>query len=126
MVPVGWLTTQLAFATAGWEAVAGVVDIARDDPILHERFGAVYPELLADGAHTHVHGANFGVRADAYAAVGGWPIVASTGEDHRLWEALRIAGHRRLATTEPRVTTSHRLSARAPGGFAARLRELTT
>ena len=37
-----------------------------------------------DGTHAHVHGANLGIRADAYLDVGGWSD-ASLAEDHCLW-----------------------------------------
>lgn len=124
IVPPGWLTDQLAFATAGWEAVAGIVGIPDDNRRLHARFHASYPVLRSDGAHLHVHGANLGVRADAYTAVAGWPVTTPVGEDQLLWDALCAGGHRVLATTDLRVTTSNRLRARAPDGFASRLREL--
>jgi hypothetical protein len=71
-----------------------------------------------------VHGANFGIRADTYVELGGWPAVAS-GEDVAM--AHRAAASRRLRivrTAAIPVTTSSRLAARAPDGFAGYLREL--
>lgn len=124
VVPIGWLGAQLAHAAAGWRAVAGIVAIDDRDPILHARFVATYPTRLADGTHIHVHGANLGVRADAYTAVGGWSTSVAVGEDQSLWDALRHNGHPVLATTELSVTTSDRRMARAPNGFSARLQEL--
>lgn len=125
VVPLEWLAAQVAYATAGWRAVAGVVAIDDQDRSLHDRFVARYPALLADGSHGHVHGANLGVRADAYVAVGGWSASATVGEDQALWDALRDAGHPILATTDLSVLTSDRRHGRAPGGFAACLRELS-
>jgi hypothetical protein len=73
-----------------------------------------------DGSHTHVHGANLSVRADAYEDVGGWSDLA-LAEDHCLWGRLR----RRLRGSSPVssvVTTSARLQGRATGGFADTLK----
>jgi hypothetical protein len=123
-VPPSWLATQVRLAEEGWEAVAGIVRIAAADPVLQARFEASYP-LPTDRPHPYVHGANLGVRLDAYLAVGGWPTTIATGEDQRLWDRLRGAGHRTLASTALRVTTSDRTEGRAPDGFAARLRELS-
>jgi hypothetical protein len=74
--------------------------------------------------YPHVHGANFGIRADTYVELGGWPAVAS-GEE--VATAYRVAASRRLRivrTAAIRVTTSSRVAARAPDGFAGYLREL--
>jgi hypothetical protein len=37
-----------------------------------------------DGTHPHVHGANLGIRADAYSDAGGWNDL-TVAEDHCLW-----------------------------------------
>ncbi len=124
-VPQGWLVSHLALADAGWDAVAGIVRIADDvDPLLHARFQAVYP-VRHGHPHPYVHGANLGIRADAYAAIGGWPSATATGEDQQLWDAVTALGRRTLATTDLDVLTSARLTTRAPAGFGARLQELT-
>lgn len=125
VAPAGWLVAQLRYAAAGWHAVAGIVTIADRDAVLHARFVAGYPVRLDDGSHPHVHGANLGVRADAYRAVGGWPTCNRVGEDQQLCDALRLGHHPVLATTDLTVATSDRRVARAPEGFAARLRELS-
>jgi hypothetical protein len=70
-----------------------------------------------------VYGANLGVRADAYLAVGGFGAVA-TGEDHHLWRRLGQAGYRRSYAAESTVRTSARRHGRAPGGLADLLRSL--
>lgn len=124
IVPPSWLTTQLAFAATGWDAVAGLVTIADADADLRTRFRAVYPRIADGRTHPHVHGANLGVRAAAHAAIGGWSVDVATGEDQLLWDALVAGGHRTLATLDLHVATSARLTARAPGGFAADLAAL--
>jgi glycosyltransferase involved in cell wall biosynthesis len=124
-VPEDWLTRHLELAAAGWHAVAGVVRLAGADPRLEARFLASYP-VLPDEEHPYVHGANLGVRADAYAEVGGWPTRSPTGEDQKLWDAVRASGRPAVASPASVVATSARLRSRAPKGFAARLRELST
>jgi hypothetical protein len=71
-----------------------------------------------------VHGANLGVRADAYLDVGGWRDVR-VSEDHCLWNRLIRRGWRLRSPTASVVLTSGRLRGRARGGFADTLaREL--
>lgn len=74
--------------------------------------------------HPHVHGANLGVRVDAYESVGGWPTVAMS-EDHALWRRLRAGGWPVVAATDVWVETSARLVGRVDGGFNGDLRRLT-
>jgi glycosyltransferase involved in cell wall biosynthesis len=118
-----WLAEQLAMAAEqNMEAVAGTVDVdsfADHDACVEQRFRATYP-IAADGSHPHVHGANLGVRADAYLRAGGWGDLASA-EDHDLWTRLRLTGARRLSTNRTRVLTSGRRTGRAPSGFAQAL-----
>jgi glycosyltransferase involved in cell wall biosynthesis len=122
-VPRHWLAEQLAMAAEqNMEAVAGTVDVdsfADHDACVEQRFRATYP-IAADGSHPHVHGANLGVRADAYLRAGGWGDLASA-EDHDLWTRLRLTGARRLSTNRTRVLTSGRRTGRAPSGFAQAL-----
>jgi hypothetical protein len=80
---------------------------------LAERFRQFY--VRGGEHHPHVHGANLGVRADAYLAAGGF-AAHPTGEDHALWRAL--ADRPRIATRRIPVVTSARRRARAPSGFA--------
>lgn len=122
-VPPRWLEDHLAAATAGFHAVAGIVRLRTHDHQLATRFAARYA-LPSTGPHPHVHGANLGVRLDAYQAVGGWPTDGPTGEDQRLWDAVRRAGHPVSSSIALHVHTSDRRIARAPDGFAARLAEL--
>jgi cellulose synthase/poly-beta-1,6-N-acetylglucosamine synthase-like glycosyltransferase len=121
-VPENWLLDQLAYADSGMHAVAGVVDVdsfAEHQSEVRELFRRSYV-LHADGTHPHVHGANFGVRADAYVKAGGWADL-TTAEDHDLWQRLLEAGARRASVARLSVTTSGRRIGRAPDGFAGAL-----
>jgi hypothetical protein len=122
-VPAQWLQQQLEFANAGYQAVAGTVEIGE---LLHDGRD-VSAALMADytvrsdGSHTHVHGANLGVRADAYLSAGGWSH-AQLAEDHCLWRRLQEAGCAVTSSSTLQVKTSARLDARATGGFGTTLR----
>ena len=121
-VPATWLQDQLAFANAGFAAVAGIIDVdsfAEHASLVSERFRRSYL-IHADGTHPHVHGANLGVRADAYLQAGGWQDL-STAEDHDLWRRLRSGRHRRVSDARLCVLTSGRRVGRAPFGFAGAL-----
>ena len=74
--------------------------------------------------HPHVHGANFGIRADTYLELGGWPAVTS-GEDVAMAHRAAVNSRLRIVRTAAiPVTTSSRLAGRAPYGFAGYLRDL--
>ncbi len=118
-VPETWLKDQLALAARNIEAVAGTIDVdtfSEHAAHVAERFRATYL-LSPDGTHGHVHGANLGVRADAYLRAGGWSPLA-TAEDHDLWRRLSSVATRRLSLSRLRVSTSGRRTGRAPHGFA--------
>jgi glycosyltransferase involved in cell wall biosynthesis len=127
VVPPEWLSTQLAYAAAGWDAVVGLVrvtDWSEHPPavrrLFEERYGdgggsAGSGSGSGDG-HPHVHGANLGFTARAYLAAGGFGPLP-TAEDHAFVAALAAAGGRILRTGEVTVVTSARRLARAPQGF---------
>jgi glycosyltransferase involved in cell wall biosynthesis len=117
-----WLERHLAHASAGAHGVAGVVDLLDAPSALERRFRDRY---VSDprAAHSHVHGANLGLRADWYHRVGGWSPMR-TGEDRDLWDRLRGGGARLVSDASSTVRTSARLRARAPDGFAGDLRAL--
>jgi glycosyltransferase involved in cell wall biosynthesis len=122
-VPRDWIARQLDFATLGATAVAGIVEVDS-----FGRYGeggrAVFRrhyDLHADGTHSHVHGANMGVRADVYLDAGGWRDLPA-GEDHCLWRRVRERGWRVESSVASIVMTSGRLRGRARGGFADTLR----
>ena len=118
VVPDDWFTIVIDVAEAGAEAVAGIVELMRDDdwsPFVEAAFSVDYE--LGTHTHRHVHAANLAVRRDAYERVGGFAPLRC-GEDHHLWRALRVAGYRCVPSLVWRVATSSRQRARAPGGFA--------
>lgn len=122
-VPPDWINCQLEFAAKGVGAVAGVVSV---DSITHrgrDKTGELMADYLAmpDGTHAHVHGANLGIRADAYVDAGGWPELA-LAEDHCLWQRIKARGWPVIAASASTVRTSGRLVGRAIGGFADTLR----
>jgi glycosyltransferase involved in cell wall biosynthesis len=123
VVPVDWLVRMTAAADAGADVVLGTVlpgpglaDAVRRR--WHQR------HVLVEG-HRHVHGANFGIRADVYSRLGGWQSV-STGEDTALAaRAEADAATRVLRTAAAPVLASPRLAGRAPHGFAGYLLNLS-
>ena len=136
LAPRDWVSCHLRLADAGAAAVAGVVRVDSFEghpPEVRERYLLAYAAepVVAPGraagqpahAHGHVHGANLGVRGDAYLAVGGWSAL-TTAEDHDLWHRLCRSGWQTTASREVWVTTSGRLVGRAPDGFAGHLRSL--
>ncbi len=121
-VPATWLLEHLRIAREGYVAAAGIVDVAdfsEHDGQVAGLFRTTY-RIERDGTHPHVHGANLGVRADAYRRAGGWAALA-TGEDHALWSRLRMGGGPLLNHARLCVLTSGRRTGRAPLGFAAAL-----
>jgi cellulose synthase/poly-beta-1,6-N-acetylglucosamine synthase-like glycosyltransferase len=121
-----WLAAQLRWVARGVDGLAGLVRIAADAaPELRRR--AVERQRahgLALG-HGHVHGANLALRADIWAAVGGFPPLA-VGEDQALWRAARATGGAFLGVDDVVVTTSGRVVGRTPAGFARFLSELAS
>jgi cellulose synthase/poly-beta-1,6-N-acetylglucosamine synthase-like glycosyltransferase len=118
-----WIVRQLQLADDGYCGVAGIVRIQPDDlerPEILQAFLSDYA-LSADGGHPHVHGANLGIRADAYMDAGGWRDLA-VAEDHVLWTCVRARGWHVISSIASVVTTSGRLCGRARGGFADALR----
>ena len=112
-----WLVEQLGLCA---DAVCGSISVTDWKPhgehadLLHRHFLETYRDC--DG-HRHVHGANLGVSAQAYRRAGGFqPMTCS--EDEALVNALQATGARIAWSAKPRVTTSARRHARAPGGFA--------
>lgn len=119
IVPEHWLLDQLAIAESGVAAIAGTVDVdsyAEHAPGVEYLFRTTYT-IHPDGTHPHVHGANLGMRADAYLRAGGWAGLA-TAEDHDLWQRLHEIGTPRASVARLSVITSGRRQARAPHGFA--------
>lgn len=121
-VPADWISRMLSYAEAGTHLVLGTVT-PDDDLDAGQRRAWLGRHRLRTG-HPHVHGANFGIRADTYLALGGWPELG-TGEDVALANrATATAGLRIVRTAAIPVTTSSRLVGRAPQGFASYLSAL--
>jgi cellulose synthase/poly-beta-1,6-N-acetylglucosamine synthase-like glycosyltransferase len=120
-----WLATQLRWARRGYDGVAGLVgvDWSGSDPTLPGRYVASLSPDGTEVGHGHVHGANLGLRAAWWRAVGGCG-PAACGEDHELWTRLARAGARTIGVDDLRVTTSARLVSRVDGGFASYLAAL--
>jgi len=69
VVPPGWLARQPAHAVAGWDAVAGTVEVtdwSGHAAWVQASFDAAYRVWRPGQPHPHVHGANLGVRGSAY------------------------------------------------------------
>lgn len=123
VVPEGWLAAQLGLS-ADHHAVAGIVDLDADATPAHLLRAFRLGYRCAPDTHSHVHGANLGLRGDTYARVGGWCPVTVVGEDHRMWQAVVAAGLPAVQSTAVVVTTSARTRSRVEGGFATDLRIL--
>jgi glycosyltransferase involved in cell wall biosynthesis len=121
-VTPGWLTHMVDQARRGAHMILGTVLPSPDlRPAVRAQW--LNRHHLSDG-HPHVHGANLGIRADAYLALGGWQPLA-TGEDAELARRATQAGHLRITRTASQpVMTSARHSGRAPRGFSSYLRNL--
>ncbi|OZE95258.1 hypothetical protein CH302_17545 [Rhodococcus sp. 15-2388-1-1a] len=120
-----WLLGHLRHAAEGARAVAGTVAVdfeghVEDNLGLRSSYDAHYRHEFG---HPHVHGANLGVRAAEYLAVGGFAPLA-TGEDHDLVRRLELGGIECRRVCDIPVTTSGRLRGRAPDGMAGFLRAL--
>lgn len=122
-VRADWLSTHLTAADAGWDAYAGEVVVPDWSGWSDALSGAYERRYRRPGRRPPVHGANLGVRLDAYLAVGGFPAVTS-GEDQLLVERLVRAGYSVMASAVAPVHTSARRSARARDGFSGYLRAL--
>lgn len=122
-VPPDWLTRQLAHVRRGADVVVGTVHVEHwtgHPPNVPSRYLAGY---RAVPGHRHVHGANLGLRADHYLAVGGFPEL-DCDEDVALVDRLEALGSVLVWAADAPVTTSARLAARAPHGFATHLLSL--
>ncbi|MDO4027261.1 glycosyltransferase [Clavibacter michiganensis] len=118
-VPPAWITSQLELADGGADVVVGTVRPELDD-LSPAQVAAWRATRVPGHANGHVHGANLGVRADAYVAAGGFPAVAEH-EDVDLVTRLRGLDARITASAAGEVLTSSRREGRTPGGYAGYL-----
>jgi glycosyltransferase involved in cell wall biosynthesis len=121
-VPSDWLTSMVRAADAGVEVVLGTVLPGAELPRAL-RVAWLAQHHLHDG-HRHVHGANLGIRADTYLAVGGWRADLASDEDVDLADRAAAAEVPILRSAAIPVVTSARMVGHAPGGFSSYLRHL--
>lgn len=120
-VPADWLTAMLDWARRGAHLVLGTVWPGPDlDPALSREW---YRRHVLTEGHPYVHGANLGIRADLYAAIGGWNALESGEDVDLVTRASALDGVRIVRTAAVPVRTSARLAGRADG-FAGYLRSL--
>jgi len=119
-VPESWLLDHVRLADAGADVVVGTV---RPDPqdLSPTQLAAWRATRVPGAPNGHVHGANLGVRAEAYLRVGGFADLPEH-EDVDLVAALSAAGARVVATDASDVLTSGRALGRTAGGYAGYLR----
>ncbi|WP_431835614.1 glycosyltransferase [Cellulomonas sp. Y8] len=122
VVPPHWLRGHRALADAGADVVVGTV---RPDPrdLTPRQLAAWRATRVPGRPNGHVHGANLGIRADAYLRAGGFaPLVEH--EDVDLVARLRADPEVVVrASDEVDVVTSGRTVGRTPGGYAGYLRD---
>jgi hypothetical protein len=117
-----WLVRQLGSSA---DVVLGLVRVGQWRHHSEEAAELYEARYRAEALrHHHIHGANMGFSSDAYWRIGGFAALAS-GEDVDLVERFQAAGCRIDWDDSLWVTTSDRLNARAPGGFAEHLAEVS-
>lgn len=131
----GWLSAMRA-ALARADVVAGRIVRGGDRPSpLQDRLERYYDALFAlrrrldpvpweaELTHHHAGGANLGVRAEAYRALGGF-VPRASGEDAQFLDDAARAGLRVTRDPASIVRTSDRRQGRVPGGLSAALSDL--
>jgi len=124
VVPTTWLADQAVHHRALVQGVVGTVSVdwQEHSATTRGRYDGLY-RVRDPGVHGHVHGANLGVRADAYWRVGGFRPL-HVGEDVDLVERLLTAGTPLAWDAHNAVLTSDRRDCRARGGFGDYVRSL--
>lgn len=115
-VPVNWLTHQMELADAGVDVMIGTVT---PDPaeLTETQWGTWRRTHSSTTPNGHVHGANLGLRASHYRAVGGFEPL-DEHEDNHLVNRLRELDAVIVPSNLGDVLTSARLVGRTPGGYA--------
>ncbi|WP_158905368.1 glycosyltransferase family 2 protein [Burkholderia sp. L27(2015)] len=113
VVSQNWIISQLELRA---DAVCGTVGV--DEWSEHSAWvrGEYERNYTDRDGHRHIHGANLGVSAHAYALAGGFSGL-SVSEDVALVDALIASGANIAWSASPRVTTSARKDFKIPGGF---------
>jgi glycosyltransferase involved in cell wall biosynthesis len=121
-VPHDWLSFMVAESRRDTQVVLGTVLPGPGLPAAQKK-AWLSGHHLREG-HPHIHGANFGIRADAYLTLGGWQPL-TRGEDVDLAGRAAAAGHLRIVRTASiPVVTSSRTAGRTSGGFGSYLTSL--
>lgn len=123
VVPDRWLADQVVHHNHSRQAAAGTVAVDWHEHSAATRCRYDRIHRVDEATHRHVHGANLGVRADAYWRVGGFRPL-HVGEDVDLVDRLLNAGTPIIWDTDNAVLTSDRRDFRAPGGFGDYVRAL--
>ncbi|MFJ1299259.1 glycosyltransferase [Pseudomonadota bacterium AL_CKDN230030165-1A_HGKHYDSX7] len=117
-----WLVDQLALNADVVCGTVAVDDWSSHGMLADRARAAFHAEYQDQDGHRHVHGANLGISATAYRAIGGFEALACS-EDQALVDRLEAAGVPIAWSARPRVTTSARPYSRVTGGFATTLRQ---
>jgi glycosyltransferase involved in cell wall biosynthesis len=125
LVPRNWLADQLTHHRSGAEAVVGTVrvDWRHHSATTRRKYEQRYGRAGRDEPHGHVHGANLGIRADAYWRVGGFRPL-ERGEDVDMVDRLERNGARMVWDRTNPVLTSDRMDFRVTGGFGDYVQDL--
>jgi glycosyltransferase involved in cell wall biosynthesis len=122
-VPRDWQTHMVAAANAGAHVILGTVLPGAELP--RALRSAWLDEHRLQEGHAHIHGANLGLRADSYLALGGWRRDLASDEDIDLvGRAVAAPDLQILRTARIPVVTSARMVGQAPNGFSSYLRRL--
>ncbi len=118
-VPLDWFVAHAAACRAGVDLLLGTVRPDADDftPEDRRRWLDAHPPGHLPG---NVHGANLGIRAGSYRALGGFAALAEHEDVDLVARARAAVPELRVeATLDAAVTTSGRRIGRTPGGYAA-------
>jgi len=121
VVPSRWLLRHVVWGERGADLVVGTAEPVGVDRA--EALAAWHARHQLVEGHAHVHGANLGIRADRWRAVGRFGRLA-VGEDVDLVGRVRAVTDRWVATDTTRVLTSGRAHSRVEHGFADYLHDL--
>ncbi len=121
VVPGHWLLRHVMWGERGADLVVGTAEPVGVDRA--EALAAWHARHQLVEGHAHVHGANLGIRADRWRAVGRFGR-RTVGEDVDLVERVRAVTDRWVATDTTRVLTSGRSHSRVEHGFADYLHDL--
>ena len=121
VVPTSWLLRHVMWGERGTDLVVGTAEPVGVDRA--EALAAWHARHQLVEGHAHVHGANLGIRADRWRAVGRFGRL-TVGEDVDLVGRVRAVTDRWVATDTTRVLTSGRSQSRVEHGFAGYLHDL--